>query len=280
MDLTVTTSIDYERCIECGECAAACNYRTISLENGKPVVVGQECIACGHCMDVCPVDAITVDRIDMDALQYSTFDSNEKWLPHGEFDTADLVRLMASRRSCRNFTDQPVPKEVLEDLVRIGTTAPSGSNCQLWTFSIIPDRKSMLELGQHVAGFFGKLNKMAEKSYLRGLMKLVGKPELDWYYRQYYRFVKEGLDEWEQGGVDRLAHGATAGIVVGARPGASTPAEDAIFASSQILLAAHSMGLGTCMIGFVVSAMQNDKSLKRAVGIPDDETVYAFIALG
>jgi nitroreductase/NAD-dependent dihydropyrimidine dehydrogenase PreA subunit len=280
MDLTVTTRIDYERCIECGECAAACNERAITLENGRPVATGPECIACGHCMAVCPADAIRVDRIDNDALRYSTFTSDEKWLPHGEFDISSLVRLMASRRSCRHYTDKPVPRDMLEDLVRIGITAPSGTNCQLWTFTIIPDRQSMLALGHHVAGFYKKLNKMAEKSYLRALMKLVGKPELDWYYREYYQDVKEGLEGWDRQGIDRLAHGAVAGIVVGSRLGASTPAEDALLASGQILLAAHAMGLGSCMIGFVVSAMQNDKSLKRAVGIPDDETVHACIALG
>ncbi len=280
MDKTVTTTIDYERCIECGECAAACNERAITLDNKKPVVSGTECIACGHCMNVCPVDAVSVDRIDPAALQFAIFTLNEKWLPHGDFDVAELTRLMASRRSCRHYTDKPVPREMLEDLVRIGITAPSGSSCQQWVFTLVPDRPSMLMLGHHVAGFFRKLNKMAEKSYLRSLMKLVGKPELDWYYREYYRQVKDGLDEWDRQKIDRLAHGAAAGIVVGSRPGASTPAEDALLASGQILLAAHAMGLGSCMIGFVVSAMQNDRAVKRAAGIPDDETVHAFIALG
>jgi nitroreductase len=56
--------------------------------------------------------------------------------------------------------------------------------------------------------------------------------------------------------------------------------EDALLATQNILLAAHSMGLGTCLIGFAVEAMRQDKRIKRSLGIPDDEAVYAVIALG
>lgn len=53
-----------------------------------------------------------------------------------------------------------------------------------------------------------------------------------------------------------------------------------MLASQNILLAAHSMGLGSCLIGFAVDAMQYDPSLKKFLKIPDEETVYAVIALG
>jgi nitroreductase len=47
-----------------------------------------------------------------------------------------------------------------------------------------------------------------------------------------------------------------------------------------MLLAAHSMGLGSCLIGFAVLTMTRDRRAKRAVGIPDEEKVHAVIALG
>ena len=49
--------------------------------------------------------------------------------------------------------------------------------------------------------------------------------------------------EWEQNGRDLLFHGATAVIVVASKPGGSNPKEDALLATQNILLAAHSMGL-------------------------------------
>ena len=92
--------------------------------------------------------------------------------------------------------------------------------------------------------------------------------------------VSENLVEWEQHQRDRLFHGATAVIVVGSKPGGSCPMEDALLASQNILLGAHSMGLGTCLIGFAVAAMQNDPTIKKFLKIPDEETVYAVIAMG
>ncbi|MBM3303136.1 MAG: nitroreductase family protein [Deltaproteobacteria bacterium] len=58
------------------------------------------------------------------------------------------------------------------------------------------------------------------------------------------------------------------------------PKEDAMLASQNMMLAAHSMGLGTCLIGMAVEAMKRDRSIPRSVGIPDEETVYAVVALG
>ncbi len=90
----------------------------------------------------------------------------------------------------------------------------------------------------------------------------------------------EGLADWEARGRDRLFHGATAAILVGSRPGASCPAEDALLATQNILLGAHALGLGSCLIGFAVSAMQKDGRIQESLNIPREEPVHAVIALG
>jgi nitroreductase len=169
---------------------------------------------------------------------------------------------------------------VLEDLVKIGTTAPSGSNCQNWTFTVFPDRSAVAEFGQRIGSFFKKLNRMAEKRWMRKTLKMMGKPALDNYYREYYQSVKDGLKEWELTGRDRLFHGAPAVIVVASRPGGGCPMEDAMLATQNILLAAHSMGLGTCLIGFAVEAIQYDSSIQQFLKIPAEETVYSVITIG
>jgi nitroreductase len=250
------------------------------MQDGKARVTGDRSLQCGHCVAVCPVDAVRVDAIDAQSLSFNSFDLENDWLPHGESDTVHLVRLMASRRSCRNYSEQTVDRSVLEDLVKIGTTAPSGTNCQNWTFLVFPDRAAVNEFGQRIGSFFKKLNRMSEKRYMRKALKLIGKPALDNYYREYYQSVKDGLKEWELSGRDRLFHGATAVIVVATKPGGSCPMEDAMLATQNILLAAHSMGLGTCLIGFAVEAIQNDSSIQRFLTIPAEETVCSVIAIG
>ena len=137
----VTTTIDRDRCIGCGLCIPVCPKQTLGIEDGKAIVQGAESLNCGHCAAACPADAIRVEAVDPRLSQFQTFTADTRWLPHGRFDTATLVNLMGSRRSCRNFSDRPVERPFLEDLVKAGITAPSGSNCQPWTFTILPDRR-------------------------------------------------------------------------------------------------------------------------------------------
>jgi nitroreductase/NAD-dependent dihydropyrimidine dehydrogenase PreA subunit len=272
--------IDRDLCNGCGLCVAVCPTGTISLREEKAIASGGESIYCGHCEAVCPREAIRVRGIDREMSEYKTFSAEKQWLPPGNFNTSLLVRLMASRRSCRHFTDRPVERALLEDLVKIGITAPSGTNSQSWTFTILPRRKAVQAFAERVAYFFERLNATAEKTLLRMFLRLIGKGELDAYYRGYYRKVKEAIEEWHASGKDPLFHGSTAAILVGSKPGASCPAEDALLATQNILLAAHSMGLGSCLIGYAVAAMKRDPSIRQSVGIPSDEEIHSVIALG
>ena len=280
IDRKVATVIDSEKCNGCERCVKVCPSETISMQEGTARVTGDRSLQCGHCVAVCPVDAVRVETIDEKSLSFNSFDLQNDWLPHGESDTAQLVQLMASRRSCRNYSEQAVDRSVLEDLVKVGTTAPSGTNCQNWTFTIFSDPAAVAEFRQRLGSFFKNLNRMAERRWVRKVLKLIGKPALDNYYREYYQSVKDGLREWELSGRDRLFHGATAVIVVATKPGGSCPMEDALLATQNILLAAHSMGLGTCLIGFAVEAIQNDSAMQQFLTIPAEETVCSVIAIG
>ena len=276
----VTTVIDRDKCIGCGECVRVCPSQTLEMQDGKAVVTGARSLACGHCVAVCPVEAVRVEAFDPHSFRFHTFACRTDWMPWGACDAGELVRLMASRRSCRNFTGEPVPRPVLEDLVKIGSTAPSGTNSQGWTFTTLAGRAAVIKLGNAVGAFFKRINRMAENPLLRHGLRLIGRPELAGYYRDYHQSVAEGLADWEERGRDRLLHGAPAVIIVGSLPGGSCPAEDALLATQNILLAAHALGLGTCLIGFAVSAMQKDGRIKDLLKIPREETVHAVIALG
>ncbi len=280
MKLPVTTEIDQELCNGCGLCVTICPSETLSLIDGKARVTGDHSMHCDHCAAICPTGAVTVHSVDRDALKLVTVKNNDTWIEYGNFDAASLVQLMRSRRSCRTFSDEPVKNNILEDLVKIGTTAPSGTNSQLWTFTILPNRAVVEKLGNAIARFFLRLNKIAQNPFMRFFSKLFMKDALGIYYREYYESVKKGLKEREETCRDRLFHGAPAVIIVGMNPGASCPSEDALLASQNILFAAHAMGFGTCLIGFAVEAMKRDPRIKKMLGIPDDESVYAVIAVG
>ncbi len=57
-----------------------------------------------------------------------------------------LLSQMRPRRTVRQFSDQPVPRDVIENCVRTAGTAPSGANMQPWHFVVVSDRAVKREI--------------------------------------------------------------------------------------------------------------------------------------
>ncbi len=53
--------------------------------------------------------------------------------------SAEFAGLMATRRSVRQFSDEPVPREIVVDAIRAAATAPSGAHRQPWRFVLVGD---------------------------------------------------------------------------------------------------------------------------------------------
>jgi nitroreductase len=61
----------------------------------------------------------------------------------------DLLEGIFTRRSIRQFTNQPVARERLMEIIRAGTWAPSGMNNQPWRFVIVQSKEVRNELAKH-----------------------------------------------------------------------------------------------------------------------------------
>lgn len=58
----------------------------------------------------------------------------------------DLLEGIATRRSIRNYTTEPVTREQLLEIVKAGMWAPSGMNNQPWRFVTIQDKQILRRL--------------------------------------------------------------------------------------------------------------------------------------
>ncbi len=61
----------------------------------------------------------------------------------------DAMEAILTRRSIRKYTKQPVPDEVLKELLEAAMYAPSAGNRQPWCFIVINNRKVMNEIPKY-----------------------------------------------------------------------------------------------------------------------------------
>ncbi len=277
--MRLVPEINHEKCTRCGKCIAICPKDVLELRDKKVVLNAEECLLCSHCFDVCPEDAVSFEDAVLTAPEFSSFQYKEKIIDGGKLKAGDVVNLLRSRRSIRKYTEKRVDDQILEDLVTAGITAPSGSNCQAWEFTIVNGRDKVWDIAQDIKKFFLRLNSLARNPVTRyGTIPFMGKTLLN-YYNNHYESVCLALEESDRG-IDRLFHGAPALIICHGPVDGSTPLEDAQYATYNMTLLGHTLGLGTCYIGYAVESINRMKYLKEKLHIAPDSRVLAVITVG
>jgi len=68
------------------------------------------------------------------------------------------------RRTVRDFSDKPIPKEVIENIILSASSAPSGAHKQPWTFCIVsdPSIKSEIRRAAEKEEYESYTNRMSE----------------------------------------------------------------------------------------------------------------------
>jgi nitroreductase len=142
----------------------------------------------------------------------------------------DILEVIKTRRSIREYKQDPVSEEEINKILEAGRWAPSASNRQPWRFIVLRSEETKKKLAE----------------------------TLTW------------------GGP--LAQ-APLGIAVTVNSRASNhPVEDGAAATQNMLLEAHSLGLGACWIGTYGSV--NEERAKDMLNIPEDERLLSVIAIG
>lgn len=74
-----------------------------------------------------------------------------RWEENGDQQMVnEVVQNILSRRSIRDFTEEQVPKAVLETILQCGYYAPSGHNMQTWKFTVIQNAEKIEQFRQVV----------------------------------------------------------------------------------------------------------------------------------
>jgi len=67
-------------------------------------------------------------------IPYEPLDYTEKEMIE---KSASFYQFMDKRRSVRDFSDKPILRDVIENIIKTASTAPSGAHKQPWTFCVI-----------------------------------------------------------------------------------------------------------------------------------------------
>jgi len=243
-------TINHTTCRRDGMCGEVCPQKLFEPDSeGFPAFragADQYCISCGHCVAVCPQDAVTHKALSMEDAPLIDY-SLAVPLPA-------LNQLLKSRRSVREFREDPVPQALISEIIDTARWAPSAVNRQPVHWLVVQTPAEVKRLAGLVV------------DYLRQSVRLEPR---------YTRYI----DLWEQGG-DPILRNAPHLAVIHAPDEWLWSSVDSTIALTQFELAAVAHGVGTCWAGFLMRAANGHPPLREALGIPADHSVFGALMYG
>lgn len=168
-------------------------------------------------------------------------------LPKTELNVFEAI---LARRSVRSYTAQVVDEPSVHTLLEAAVHAPTAMGREPWAFIVIQDQRLLRRLSDIVKPLFIEELRQADHA-------------IDPFTRPDFN----------------VFHDAGTLIVIGSRSTTAFVAADCWLAAENLMLAACAMGLGTCVIGAALSALNKPK-VKTELGIPVEFSAIAPIVVG
>lgn len=164
-----------------------------------------------------------------------------------------VLEAIMSRRSIRNYKPNPLDDLIRDQILEAARYAPSGMNAQSWHFCVVQNNERIENLEKIV---YKALNS-SEDPYLRKMGELEG-------FHYFY--------------------GAPTLVIISnaANSISASPVSDAALAAGNLMLAAHSLGVGSCWV-HLLTRLRDHPEVKAAIaalGVPEGHVVCAAITLG
>ena len=264
--------IDSALCIKDGLCVRVCpKVFTQQAEGTVPAVSRPEfCNECGHCLLICPADAITHDNIHPSRIRQIPED------PVPSF--SQLEAMIKTRRSIRNFSDQPVERELVEKVIDWARFAPSAKNTQSTHYTVVRDPGVLKQVASATAGWLGRSAAQLRNPIVRTIYILRGLTTREEFERWVGQF--ELIARNMKNGINSVLNDAPVLILFHAKKHVRFAEANANLAQHNATFAAHALGLGSFYTGYVVSACRHSREIPDLLHIPRSHTVFAGMGLG
>lgn len=154
----------------------------------------------------------------------------------------------------RNYSDKEVSDEIIKEIIRAGTYAPSAVNKQPWRFVVVKNRQ-----------LIDKYDDLARKAFL-SVYGDTDNPDLIGYVQYLSKPTT------------RILYGAPVFILVFAAPDVIDD-RDCALAAENMMLAARSLGIGSCWIG-LAAGLGSDTEFLKEVGVPEGYKLIAPLIFG
>jgi nitroreductase len=195
----------------------------------------------------------------------------------------DIVEAIRTRISIRDFKPDPVPKEILKEILGIAARAPSAENSQPWEFTVLAGdvldnvRQANIESlhsgvqpnpDLHAEGWpLGSVYRRRQVEIAKQIFKLMEIPKED----------KEKRAHWMERGFRYFNAPAAIIISVDRLVHYPRPLFDIGTLTQNICLAALKYGLGTCIANQGVTFPE---VLNKVAGIPASKRIMISIVIG
>ncbi|MBN2401406.1 MAG: nitroreductase family protein [Spirochaetes bacterium] len=274
--------INTGKCTGCGLCIQSCPFKCMEIRNKKYPQIKNDaiCFSCSNCIVACPEDAISIGQIFChNENSFFYFGNPPVKMPvnpknaNGDPDKwNEIERIILSRRSVRNFKNNPVPDHLIRRILEAGRFAPSGGNHQPWKFTVVTDPVFIAQMEESCQAFW------AEKySAFKDEQKTI---DLFWV-------TSPGIfDTRTQYGIKCIAlkqlpvfFNAPALIFIGGHGCMNDPSMSVGICGENMNIAAASLGLGACWTNFG-NAVNYVPDLKSKLGFEEPWKVESVLTLG
>jgi len=179
----------------------------------------------------------------------------------------EIMANIKNRRSRRSFLDKNIPDAVIEEILEAARYAPSALNKQPWKFIVVSNKDVIRQLSGIIRGIMMRI------APLFPIFRIF-KPELR------DPKVMGAMNKTLSSDADTVFYNAPLLILVTAAKNASRYAvKDCAFASQNMMLYAHSVGISSCFIGRA-DFLKMSKEARRIIGLPPGHVIHTAIVFG